>query len=528
MTPNPEGTRPAFARTWGWAPGAVEVKAEEKLRREAAGEIMKPLRTAQFGEEAEGPAIDDRVYASSSKSFKLEASGEEPARATKRFSLPVRVPYDVSTETFSIVAPGETAQTAKRTISPEDGSDEPRRQKRWDDRETGGTQRQVDRKDPGSSRPAPAAVRRASRASGKDAKTMSGVPVAGTFYVYAFDGRLLAEYDVLGQLVREYIYFGGQLVAEYRNQESRLLYYTSDQINSTRIVTDNAGTVVYAAAHEPYGGIQKTWVSSYDPSLKFSGKQRDGESDLDYFGARYYDKSLYRFLSVDPVILPLLGLGNPQFLNLYAYCGNSPVGNIDRDGRSFLVFIGDANLLLVFSSSGRLLGVFPASSRPSDPDSISHFQEGCFPFLHFYGPAERPQYKEGEPIDELGFYSFDAPAIPRGDRGVHAGGTTTYMRTTNGCIRTERQAMKFINSIQSNDPMRFIVCVWDSIALDGFFDFNGIIRSIESYMSDANLSPGLISRVTDAVWETLENLYGPLNFLIDYWFSGESPIPQDI
>ena len=244
----------------------------------------------------------------------------------------VRVPYDVSAETFSIVAPGETAQTAERTISPEDGSDEPKHPKRWDDRTTGGTQRQVDRKDPGSSRPAPAAVRRASKAYEKGAKTMSGVPVTGTFYVYAFDGRLLAEYDVLGLLVREYIYFGGQLVAEYRNQESRLLYYASDQINSTRIVTDNNGTVVYSAAHEPYGGIQKTWVSSYDPSLKFSGQQRDAESDLDYFGARYYDKTLYRFLSVDPFVGEARNSTEPQSWNCYSYCQNDPIGRVEIQG----------------------------------------------------------------------------------------------------------------------------------------------------------------------------------------------------
>jgi RHS repeat-associated protein len=322
-----------FPRQGGWAPGAVEVKAEDKFRSEAAGEIMKPLRTAQSGEEVEGPVIDDRVYASSSKSFKLEASGEEPARATKRFSLPVRVPYDVSAETFSIVAPGETAQTANGMIPSEDGSDEPKRQKRWDDSTTGGTQRQGARKDPGSSSSAPGTVRRESAARENGAKTMSGVPVTGTFYIYAFDGRLLAEYDVNGQLVRDYIYFGGMLVAEYRNQDSRLLYYASDQINSTRIVTDTNGTVVYSAAHEPYGGIQKTWVSSYDPSFKFSGKERDAESDLDYFGARYYDRSLYRFLSVDPVSDSGSDFTRQGRLNLYAYCTDNPVSFIDPDGR---------------------------------------------------------------------------------------------------------------------------------------------------------------------------------------------------
>lgn len=331
-----------FPRQGGWAPGAVEVKAEEKFRSEAAGEIMKPLRTAQSGEEAEGPVIDDRVYASSSKSFKLEASGEEPARATKRFSLPVRVPYDVSAETFSIVPPGETTQTAIGTIPSEDGRDESRRQKRWDDRTTGGTQRQVDRKDPGSSRSAPGTVRRESATREKGAKTMSGVPVTGTFYIYAFDGRLLAEYDVNGQLVREYLYFGGMLVAEYRNQESRLLYYVSDQINSTRIVTDTNGTVVYSAAHEPYGGIQKTWVSSYDPSLKFSGKERDAESDLDYFGARYYDRSLYRFLNTDPIYKGHSTSTNLQRMNSYIYCLDNPICYTDPNGAApekFTIYI---------------------------------------------------------------------------------------------------------------------------------------------------------------------------------------------
>jgi RHS repeat-associated protein len=143
-------------------------------------------------------------------------------------------------------------------------------------------------------------------------------------------GRLLAEYNLLGQLVRDYIYFGGQLVAEYR--AGAFYYYASDQINSTRIVTDSDGTVVYSAVHEPYGGIQKTWTSTYDPSLKFSGKERDEESELDYFGARYYDRAQYRFMSVDPVIPAGKAVANPQRWNLYAYCLGNPVSYVDTTG----------------------------------------------------------------------------------------------------------------------------------------------------------------------------------------------------
>jgi len=104
-------------------------------------------------------------------------------------------------------------------------------------------------------------------------------------------------------------------------------------------VTDSSGTVVYAAAHEPYGGIQKTWVTTYDPALKFSGKQRDAESELDYFGARYYDRSLYRFLSVDPVIPAGKAVANPQRWNLYAYCLDNPVGYVDSTGADPQKFI---------------------------------------------------------------------------------------------------------------------------------------------------------------------------------------------
>jgi len=321
-----------FPLQGGWISEGDEAQQAEKLKAESTVEGAKASKAAETGERPANSEVDDQVYASSAKSFRLEGSYEEPVTAVKRFSIPERIPYCVSGEPFAIVAAGESRQSDRTVAFSRDSEKESKRQKRWDDRATGGTQRQVDRKDPGSSRSAPPAVRRASRASGKGAKMMSGVPATGTFYIYAFDGRLLAEYDVLGQLVREYIYFGGQLVAEYRNQESRLLYYASDQINSTRIVTDNTGTVVYSAAHEPYGGIQKTWVSSYDPSLKFSGKQRDAESELDYFGARYYDRSLYRFLSVDPIISGKAALSNPQRWNQYAYCLDNPITNIDVAG----------------------------------------------------------------------------------------------------------------------------------------------------------------------------------------------------
>ena len=129
-------------------------------------------------------------------------------------------------------------------------------------------------------------------------------------------------------------------MAEYQPQTGKDYYYTTDQIGSTRIVTDDTGNIVYAAAHDPYGGVQQTWVNVFNPELKFSGKEQDAESALYYFGARYYDPALYRFLSPDPVIPTERALYNHQSWNLYGYCRNNPISFADPDGRETInIFI---------------------------------------------------------------------------------------------------------------------------------------------------------------------------------------------
>ena len=161
---------------------------------------------------------------------------------------------------------------------------------------------------------------------------LSASPV-GNFYIYSFDGKLLQTYSIYGTLLKDYIYMGDRLIAEYDNVGHRLLYYTPDQINSTRVVTDQAGNVVYWAVHDPYGGIQLTGQNnSYDPQLKFSGKEHDAESELDYFGARYYDRSQYRFISVDVARNANIPLFDAQYLCFYSFSKNNPISYLDPNG----------------------------------------------------------------------------------------------------------------------------------------------------------------------------------------------------
>jgi len=142
----------------------------------------------------------------------------------------------------------------------------------------------------------------------------------------------MAEYDDSGNCISDFIYMGNRLVAEYRPQESAYYYYASDQINSTRMITDDAGTVVYSTTFDPFGGIEKAWVSTYDPVMKFSGKEREPANEMDYFGARYYAHTRYRWISPDPVVNKEGAIANSQLWNLYAYCRNNPVTYFDPNG----------------------------------------------------------------------------------------------------------------------------------------------------------------------------------------------------
>jgi hypothetical protein len=58
-----------------------------------------------------------------------------------------------------------------------------------------------------------------------------------TYYIYSYDGKLLAEYDHNGNCVKDYIYAGNRLIAEYYPPPiDKYYYYMSDQVNSIRIV----------------------------------------------------------------------------------------------------------------------------------------------------------------------------------------------------------------------------------------------------------------------------------------------------
>ena len=108
-------------------------------------------------------------------------------------------------------------------------------------------------------------------------------------------------------------------------------YYHSDSIGTVRAVTDRDGNVLERFEYYPFG--EDVTAPSTPTHRRFTGKERDDESGLDYFGARHYLARTARFTSVDPVYTWSENLSNPQLWNRYAYARNNPLRYVDPDGR---------------------------------------------------------------------------------------------------------------------------------------------------------------------------------------------------
>ena len=111
-------------------------------------------------------------------------------------------------------------------------------------------------------------------------------------------------------------------------------YYFSDHLKTASVITDSAGNIKSESDYYPWGG-ELSFIANDSNHYKYTGKERDSETQLDYFGARYYSNGLGRFITPDwaakPIAVPYAEFGNPQSLNLYRYPSN-PETFADVDG----------------------------------------------------------------------------------------------------------------------------------------------------------------------------------------------------
>jgi RHS repeat-associated protein len=113
------------------------------------------------------------------------------------------------------------------------------------------------------------------------------------------------------------------------NPNSVQRYQFSNNIESATLELDDAANIISYEEYYPYGetsyragrNIAEVGLKRY----RFTGKEKDEESGLYYYGARYYACWIGRWIATDPA-------GLVDGLNLYMYCRGSPVGLVDTEG----------------------------------------------------------------------------------------------------------------------------------------------------------------------------------------------------
>ena len=148
-----------------------------------------------------------------------------------------------------------------------------------------------------------------------------------TRYLHDTD-ELLAELDGSGNRIAEYTYYPGidrpHSVRRWSGGVATTYYYATDHPGNVVGLIDNANALVNRYSYAPFGARQDS-AGTVLNSLRYAGRELDDETGLYYNRARYYDPTLGRFISEDPI-------GLAAGVNVYVYVDDNPISGIDPYG----------------------------------------------------------------------------------------------------------------------------------------------------------------------------------------------------
>ena len=186
--------------------------------------------------------------------------------------------------------------------------------------------------------------------SGQRIKVAS--PSATTIYPTKF-------YNTDGTVKTKHLFASSQDIATIQGTgaTAKIYFNASDSLNSSSVMTDSAGAIAETMDYFPFGGIRidksaapagAAGTTAFSEQRKYIGQEFDQETGLSYLNARYYNATLARFVSEDPVFLAIGDnnqikqitgrsqqeiLADPQALNSYSYANNNPIVKSDPSGK---------------------------------------------------------------------------------------------------------------------------------------------------------------------------------------------------
>ena len=160
--------------------------------------------------------------------------------------------------------------------------------------------------------------------------TLTGGAPDQRYSFYTPELSLMAETELTSNatpvIAYEYIWFGGQPLAQIETATSTIAWYFNDHLGTPILQTDAAADVVWRVEREPYG---KTFSHRAGPTrhqpLAFPGQEETGDTSYNIF--RWYRSGWGRYTQADPI-------GLEGGANLYTYANNNPHAFVDPGGLS--------------------------------------------------------------------------------------------------------------------------------------------------------------------------------------------------
>ena len=226
----------------------------------------------------------------------------------------------------------------------------------------------------------------------------------GTTHTYTYNGSLLAS-DVTNSygLYFRYDQNGSPIGFAYKEGDNagEEYYYIKNLQGDITGIVDSSGTRVATYTYDAWGDSQGVTSNNADNMLiaernplRYRSYVYDSESGLYYLQSRYYSPEIGRFISADAYAMTY---ETPIGANMFAYCGNNPVMNIDPTGDVFGT---------VFDIVSLGYSIYQAAKNPDDPMAklavVADAASLLIPMVSGGGAAVRAGAKAGKVLGATG------------------------------------------------------------------------------------------------------------------------------
>jgi RHS repeat-associated protein len=308
-------------------------------------------------------------------------------------------------------------------------------------------------------------------------RSVDGGAVVNRTNIFLNDAdQTLEELPIVGSAPTVSYAIGGHT----QSKGGTISHFLSDGHGSTRQLVDTNGNITVRFTYDAYGkGLDFTnnTQSPTATALLYSGGRNDPDLLQYSLGDRYYNPTVGRFSQIDP-----FGPNQRSGMNLYTYCGNDPINNIDPTGNSFFAFDGTCNWEFELDN-GRVSPTNVRKMYMSSSDKHRHYYRGVGNEIDYQGYAAFEGYAGGEGVLDI---------IDRAESDLKSDRQSNdYVCDIIGFSRGGVEAIEFANRIAEKYP-------GETIRFVGLFDPVGSIGGPGSFGRLRSTLPSSVRNSSEA------------------------------